>query len=104
MVRNVLNVPALLSARPLDAEVKLRGLGEIPPGPAQFFLSRTDKGGMNSNPAICRTGRFSAARLSAKSDASRGALARMRFHFRGLWRTLKPIPLDRPLPRPTHDF
>jgi hypothetical protein len=29
---------------------------------------------------------------------------RVRFHLRGLWRSLHSVPLNGPLPRPTHDF
>jgi hypothetical protein len=47
---------------------------------------------------------FSYANLKASWYVSRTPTATLRFYWRGLWRALHPIPADRPLPRPTHDF
>lgn len=44
------------------------------------------------------------AKLAANCYVARTPRATLRFYWRGLWRALRPIPMDRPLPRPLRDF
>ena len=53
---------------------------------------------MTTSTTWTRSGRGPASLRPRRRVASPGLLAEMRFHWRGLWRALHPIPAGRPLP------
>ncbi len=59
---------------------------------------------MTTSTTWTRSGRGPASLRPRRRVASPGLLAEMRFHWRGLWRALHPIPAGRPLPRPSRDL
>lgn len=59
---------------------------------------------MTHKQAGLRLSGLSFAKFKESWYVSRTPVATLRFYWRGFWRSMHPIPADRPLPRPTHDF